>query len=182
VTQRTIETGALVSATNGQPLYKVASTNPARVFLQVPQDVAPGVRTGVAAAVTVREYPGRTFAGTVARAAGELDMSTRTMTTEVRVPNEDGALIAGMYAEVALTLPSPHRVFDLPATALLTDAHGTRVAVVDEASTIKLAPVTVERDTGPTIEIAGGLTGAERVAKLASAQFVDGQHVEVVAP
>jgi membrane fusion protein, multidrug efflux system len=179
VTQRTIEVGSLVTAGNGQPMYKVASMDPARVFVQVPQDVSPSVRSGVPSTVTVREYGGRAFQGTVARAAGELDPLTRTMTTEVRVPNGDGALIAGMYANVALTLPSPHRVFELPATALASDAHGSRVAVVDAESKIRLVPVVVERDTGPTVEISSGLEGTERVAKIASAQFVDGRVVEV---
>jgi RND family efflux transporter MFP subunit len=179
VTQRTIEVGSLVTAGNGQPMYKVAAMDPARVFVQVPQDVAGSVRAGVPAAVTLREYPGRTFAGTVARAAGELDPATRTMNTEVRVPNADGALIAGMYAQVALTLPASHRVYELPATALMSDAHGSRVAVVDAASKIHLVPVVVERDTGPTVEIASGLTGTERVAKLASSQFVEDKLVDV---
>jgi RND family efflux transporter MFP subunit len=180
ITQRTIETGSLVSAGNGQPMYKVAATDPARVFVQVPQDLAPAVRTGVAAAVTVREYPRRTFAGKVARASGELDAATRTMNTEIRVPNPDGALIAGMYAQVALTLPSPHTVYEIPATALQSDARGQRVAVVDDASQIHLVPVVIERDTGPTIEIASGLTGSERVVKLAGAQLADGKRVEVI--
>jgi len=179
VTQRSIETGALVSAGNGQPMYKVASIDPARVFIQVPQDLAPAVRAGVPAVVMVREYPGRDFAGKVARSAGELDAATRTMNTEIRVPNPDGTLIAGMYAQVALTLPSPHNVYELPATALLSDAHGSRVAVVDDASEVRLVPVVIERDTGPTIEIASGLTGSERVAKLAGAQLVDGTGVDV---
>jgi RND family efflux transporter MFP subunit len=179
VTQRTIEVGSLVTSGNGQPMYKVAAMDPARVFVQVPQDVAGSVRAGVPAAVTLREYPGRSFAGTVARAAGELDPLTRTMNTEVRAPNGDGALLAGMYAQVALTLPSSHRVFEIPATALMSDAHGTRVAIVDAASTIHLVPVVVERDTGPTVDIASGLTGTERVAKLASSQFVDGKLVDV---
>jgi RND family efflux transporter MFP subunit len=160
-------------------MYKVAAMDPARVFTQVPQDVAPGVRAGVVATVTVREYPGRTFTGTVARAAGELDPATRTMNTEIRVPNADGALIAGMYAQVAFTLPSPHRVFEIPATAVASDSHGSRVAVVDDASEIKLVPIVIERDTGATVEVASGLTGTERVVKLASAQFVDGRRVEV---
>ncbi len=181
VTARTIEVGSLVTAGNGQPMYRVAATDPVRVFVQVPQDVAPGVRAGVSAAVTVREYPGRNFAGTVARSAGELDPMTRTMTTEVRVPNGDGALLAGMYAQVALTLPSPHRVYEVPSTALSSDAHGSRVAVVDADDRVRLVPVVVERDTGPTIEIAAGLTGSERVARIASAQFVDGMPVDVVA-
>jgi RND family efflux transporter MFP subunit len=179
VTQRTIEIGSLVSAGNGQPMYKIAAMDPARIFVQVPQDVAPGVRAGVSATVNVREYPGRTFAGTVSRAAGELDPATRTMTTEIRIPNPDGLLIAGMYAQAAFTLPSPHRVFEIPATAVSSDAHGSRVAIVDDASEIKLVPIVIERDTGATVEIASGLTGTERVVKLASAQFVDGKRVEV---
>jgi RND family efflux transporter MFP subunit len=180
ITQRTVENGALVTAGNGQPLYKVAAMDPARVFVQVPQDVAPGVRPDVAAVVTVREYPGRRFEGKVARSAGELDPMTRTMNTEVRAPNGDGALIAGMYAEVALTLPSPHRVFELPASALMTDASGQRVAVVDADSKVHLVPVSIERDTGATIEIASGLNGTERVAKLGSAAFVEGMSVELI--
>jgi RND family efflux transporter MFP subunit len=180
ITQRWAEVGALVTAGNGQPLYRIAAMDPARVFVQVPQDVAPGVRAGLPAKVTVREYPGRVFDGTVARAAGELDQSTRTMTTEVRVPNHEGTLIAGMYAEVALTLPYPHKVLELPATALMTDAKGMRVATVASDSTIHLIPVVVERDTGTTIEVSSGLTGDERIIKLASAEFVEGKPVEAM--
>jgi RND family efflux transporter MFP subunit len=180
ITQRWVENGALVTAGNGQPLYKIAEMDPARVFIQVPQDVAPGIRPGVDATVNVREYPTRPFVGKIARAAGELDQATRTMNTEVRVPNGDGALIAGMYAEVALTLPLPHRVFELPATALITDAKGVRVAVVDAESRVHLVPVVVERDTGSAIQIASGLSGSEKVAKLASAQLTEGRSVEVI--
>ncbi len=182
VTQRTIEIGSLVSAGNGQPMFKISTTDPARVFVQVPQDMAPGVRPGVPATVTIREFPGRTFAGTVARAAGALDAATRTMNTEVRVPNGDGTLLAGMYAQVAFTLPSPHRIFELPATALMSDAHGVRVAVVDETSTLRLVPIVVERDTGPTVLIASGLTGKERVITIGNSAFVAGKLVEVVEP
>jgi RND family efflux transporter MFP subunit len=180
ITQRWVENGALVTAGNGQPLYKVAAMDPARVFIQVPQDVAPSIRPDVAAKVTVREYPGRPFEGKIARAAGELDATTRTMNTEVRVPNADGALIAGMYAEVALTLPAPHRVFELPATALMVDAKGQRVALVDAESKIHLVPVVLERDTGATVEVASGLTGTEHVAKIGSAAFTEGRSVELI--
>jgi membrane fusion protein, multidrug efflux system len=180
ITQRWVEVGALVTAGNSQPLYRISATDPARVFVQVPQDVAPGLRVDTSATVTVREYPGRKFEGRVARTAGELDPTTRTMNTEVRVPNPDGTLIAGMYAEVALTLPSPHAVFELPSTALMNDASGLRVATVDEDSKIHLVPVVVERDEGANIEISTGLTGKERIVKLASAEFIEGRPVDVV--
>ena len=179
ITQRTVEIGALVTAGNGQPLYKVAQIDPARVFVQVPQDVAPAVRPNVAATVMLREYPARVFAGKVTRSAGELDPVTRTMNTEIRVPNADGALIAGMYAEVALSLPLAHRVLELPATALMSDSRGQRVAVIDKANKLHLVPVVVERDNGATIEIASGLQGTDTVAKIGSAAFVDGMTVEL---
>src|SRR5207237_8158991 len=127
------------------------------------QDVAPGVRANLAANVAVREYPGRAFAATVTRAAGELDPGTRTMNTEVRVPNADGVLIPGMYAQVTLTLPYSHRVFEIPATALVNDAKGMRVAVVGPGDTVHMTPIVVERDTGAALEVSRGLTGTERI-------------------
>jgi RND family efflux transporter MFP subunit len=180
ITQRWVEVGALVTAGNGQPLYKVAAIDPARIFIQIAQDVAPSIRPDVPATVTVREYPGRKFEGKVARASGELDPVTRTMNTEVRAANADGALIGGMYAEVALTLPSPHRILELPSTAIMNDAKGQRVAVVDAESKVHLVPVVIERDTGATVEIASGLSGSERIAKLAGAGFFEGELVEVI--
>ncbi|HEX4449165.1 MAG TPA: efflux RND transporter periplasmic adaptor subunit [Polyangiaceae bacterium] len=179
VTRRWVEIGALVTAGNGQPLYRVADTDPARVFVQVPQDVAPSLRSEVKAVVTLREYPGRTFEGKVSRVAGELDAATRTMNTEVRIPNGDGALIPGMYAQVAITLPVPHRVFELPATALMSDSEGNRVATVDQDSKIHLVPVVIERDTGANVEISTGLKGEERIVRLASVELVEGRPVEI---
>lgn len=181
ITQRTVEIGTLVPAGNQQPLFRIAAMDPARIFVQVPQDVAPGVRAGVPADVRVREYPGRTFKGTVTRASGELDPSTRTMTTEIRVPNQDGALIAGMYAEVSLTLPAAHRVLEVPATALLSDARGQHVALVENGK-LHLQPVVVERDNGATIDISSGLTGNESIARIGSAAFVEGMQVEIRQP
>jgi RND family efflux transporter MFP subunit len=177
VNARNIERGALVSPTT--PLFKISAVDPVRVFVQVPQDVAPSVRADVPAQVTVREYPGRTFEGKVARSSGSLDPATRTMNTEVRVPNPKGELLGGMYAQVALTLPSPHRVFEVPATAVMNDAKGLRIAIVTADSKLKLVTVVVERDTGSTIEISTGITENDRIVKLANADLVDGRTVEV---
>ncbi len=179
VTTRMIEIGTLVTAGNATPLYKIAATDPARVFVQVPQDVAPGVRAGQPARVSVREYAGRAFEGTVTRSAEALDPSTRTMNTEVRVPNGDGALIAGMYAEVSMTLPLSHRVVQIPATALVNDAKGSRVAVVDGEDHVHFVNVVVEQDNGATIDLASGLAGDERVVKLGAANLVEGARVIV---
>jgi multidrug efflux pump subunit AcrA (membrane-fusion protein) len=102
------------------------------------------------------------------------------MNTEIRVPNPKGELLGGMYAQVALTLPSPHRVFEVPATAVMNDAKGLRIAVVGPDAKLKIVPVVIERDTGVTIEIATGVADGDRVVKLGSTELVDGRSVEVV--
>jgi RND family efflux transporter MFP subunit len=179
ITVRNIERGALVSAGTASPLFKISAMDPVRVFIQVPQDVAPGVRVDTAAAVSIREYPGRTFQGKVARSAGSLDATTRTMNTEVRVANPDGAILTGMYATVALMLPTPHRVMSLPASALLNDANGLRVAIVDATDHVHLVPVVIERDTGPTVELSTGVAPGDRVVKLPTSELVEGRQVDV---
>lgn len=180
VVSRTIERGALVAAGNGTPLFRIAATDPVRVYVGIPQDVAPSIKAGEKATITVREFAGQSFEGTIARTAGALDMATRTMNTEVRVPNPDNKLLAGMYAEVSLTLPLPHRVLEVPATTLYNDSKGLRVAIVDAESKIRFAPITIERDAGTTILVSTGLEGTERVVKLASVQLGEGAQVNVV--
>lgn len=177
ITSRSIDRGALVGPT--VELFRLGATDPMRVLIDVPQDVAPSIRADVPATVTVREFSGQKFEGKVARSAGALDPQSRTMTTVVHVPNPKGELLAGMYARVEITLPIPHKVLEIPATALLTDAHGTRVAVVGPDKRIRLTPITIERDTGPTIQIATGITEQDRVVKIASADLVDGREVEL---
>lgn len=178
VNQRLIDKGSLVAPAT--PLFKVSDSRTVRVVLQVPQDAAVAIRPDIHAEVTVREHGGRVFAGKVARSAGALDAATRTMTTEVRVPNEDGALLAGMYAQVAISLPVTHRVLEVPASALVNDAKGLRVATVTPEGRIHLASVVVERDTGTILELASGLEEDARVVRLASADLVEGREVEVV--
>ncbi len=177
VTSRTVERGALVTAGNSNPLFRIASLDPVRVIVGVPQDVAPSVKPDAAATVTVREFAGQKFEGKVARVAGALDAATRTMNAEVRVPNPDDKLLTGMYAQVSLTLPLPHRVFEVPATSLYNDAKGLRLAIVDRANEVHYVPVTVERDTGATVQISTGLDGSEHVVKIANASLVEGMHV-----
>lgn len=177
VSARSVEVGSLVSAGNTTPLFEVSATDPVRVFVEVPQDVAPSIRTGRPAKVHVREFPDRTFEGTVSFAAGVLNQETRTMRTEVRVPNKDGALIAGMYAEVALELSVAHVVYELPAAALIVNADGVRVATVGADQRVHFVKVVVERDAGATIQVASGLRGDERVVRVGAAALRDGDPV-----
>jgi RND family efflux transporter MFP subunit len=182
IVARSIERGALVNPNNTTPLYKLAATDPVRVMVQVPQDVAPSIRVGVAAKLAVREYPGRQFDGVVSRAAGALDDATRTMTTEVRVPNPKGELLPGMYVRAALSLAAPHRLYEVPSTALYNDSQGTRVALLTAENKVMMRKIGIERDTGKTIQISSGLDGSERIVTLASAALGEGQTVDVISP
>jgi membrane fusion protein (multidrug efflux system) len=178
VTARLIDRGALVVAGNSAPLFKVAATDPVRVFVDVPQDLAPSVKVDQPASIAVREFPGKPFAGKVSRTSGALDPASRTLTTEIRVPNPDNVLLTGMYVEASLSLPIPHRTFEIPATAVSTGAKGVRVQVVDDSGAVHFVPVVIERDLGSTVFVSSGLNGGERVLKLASAELADGAHVE----
>jgi membrane fusion protein, multidrug efflux system len=179
IVARMVERGQLVNP-GTTPLFKLASIETVRVLVQVPQDVAPGVQTSKPAKVTVREFPATPFDGVVAHAAGALDDAARTMTVEVRVPNPEGKLLTGMYAEVALSLPTPHRLYEVPVTALYSDARGTRVATVGADGHVQMRAVGIERDTGQTLQIATGLDGSEKIVKLANAGLTDGSSVEVI--
>ena len=181
ITSRSIDRGSLVTAGNATPLFRVAATDTVRVFVQVPQDVAPNVSVGGPAKVTIREFAGRVFEGRVARTAGALDPVTRTLNTEIRVPNPEGTLLAGMYAEVSLNLSAPRQVFEIPATALLSDAQGLRVALVTPQNTLHLQPITIERDLGASLQIGSGLSGNDRLVQIAGADLSEGQKVEPLA-
>lgn len=179
ITTRTVERGDLVTEGTGTALYTLVVTDPVRVLVEVPQNVAPSVRTGVEAVLTLREFPGRKFTGKITRAAGALDPDLHTMTTEIQVPNPDGTLLPGMYVQAELTLTVPHHVVEIPATALYNDAQGLRVVVVDAQQKAHFAPITIERDTGATLQVATGLGGDERVVKIAVPELTEGDPLEL---
>ncbi len=182
VSQRSIERGALVRDSGATaPLFTIVATDPVRIFVDVPQTIAAGIKAGTPVSVSVREYGGRTFEGKVTRSAGSLDPELHTMTTEIQVANNDGALLPGMFVTASLTASTPHRVLEVPATALYSDAKGVRLATVDAAKCVHFAQITIERDTGATVEVASNLTGDEQIIKIAVPTLEEGSTVEVVA-
>ncbi|MEO6952651.1 MAG: efflux RND transporter periplasmic adaptor subunit [Polyangia bacterium] len=183
VTSRTIENGQLVTTglSTGQAMFKVAKVDVMRLFVNVPQLYAPGVKVGQVAKVSIREYPDRVFIGKVERTARELDSTTRTLRTEVHIDNKDGALISGMYAQVALETDRVQQPLLVPATALNVTAKGTRVATVANHQ-IHWKHVEVENDLGDRIAIASGLEPSDEVVVLPGEQIHEGLKVETRAP
>lgn len=179
ITQRSVERGALV--TGATPLFRLASNHTLRAFVQVPQDLAVRIHPGSKAEISLREYPGRSFEGTLTRSAGALDPATRTLTTEIRIDNSKHELLAGMYAQATLAGSQSHTVYEIPATALWNDANGLRVALVDRDDTLHFRTITLERDAGAVLQISSGLKAEDRVVKLATASLAEGDKVRVRA-
>ncbi len=157
ITLRNVDVGALVS-TGNTLLYRIAQTKTLRTYVNVPQGSANSVRVGQAATLTVSNFPGRTFRGNVTRTANALDPASRTMLVEVGVPNADGALIPGTYAEVDLRgSPGNHPPLIVPAAAIIFRTDGAQVAVVQPGGTVHLQKVAVGRDYGDRVEILQGV-------------------------
>jgi RND family efflux transporter MFP subunit len=157
ITLRNVDTGALVS-TGNTLLYRIAQIGTLRTYVNVPQSHVNSVHVGQAAVLTVSHFPGRSFRGTVTRTANALDPATRTMLVEVDVPNGDGALFPGTYAEVELSGAQVNPPLVVPAAALVFRTDGAQVAVVQSDQTVHLQKITVGRDYGDRVEILQGLT------------------------
>ena len=181
ITQRFVDVGSLVNAgaAQGGALFHLQATDPLLVFIQVPQTYAPSVRVGVDARIEIRQYTGRTFSGKVTRTAGALDPATRTLTTEIQVSNPAGELSPGMYADVTLPVAVSHPVVRIPSSAVIYDATGVHVAVVDARSRVHLVAVQPGRDNGTEVEIVEGLQGGERVVVSPPAGLTNGAQVQI---
>jgi membrane fusion protein (multidrug efflux system) len=185
ITQRNIDVGSLVtagigtaSASGGQPMFRIEAIDPIRVFVQVPQAFALSVKQDDSASVSIRQLPGRTFEGRVARTAGSLDPASRTLNTEIDIPNPTGELLGGMFAEVTIDVAVSHRVVRVPSSAVITDASGVHIATMDATGYVHLVPVRLGRDDGRELELVDGLRGGEQVLVNPGGDVSDGMRVE----
>jgi RND family efflux transporter MFP subunit len=185
VTARNIDNGSLVSgdATGGTSMFTMMHSDVIRIQLYVPQDQAFGLKPGVEATVRVPELPGQDFKGTVTRIASALQPGTRTLLTEIDVPNADGQLTPGTYCLVELKIPRRTPSLILPAEAIIFNRAGLSVAVV-EHNRVRLRKVTLVRDMGTTVEVSEGVKDGDHVILNPQVNTADGQTVNprVVAP
>ena len=184
ITARNVEIGQLLTNGNGvsQSLFHIAETNPVRVFVNVPQIYSPGVKVGLEADLVVREMPGRKFVGKVTRTARAIDPATRTLLTEIQVPNDDHALLTGSYVQVRMNVARDNPPLLIPAAALVFNADGTRVAVLDSSQHVHFQPVEVDGDFGSDVGIASGLKVDDRIVANPGARLSDGIAVQADEP
>jgi len=183
LTKRNVDPGALINAgAGGRELFDIAKVDPLRVYVSVPQAYAQNIKIGMKAQVTLQEFPGQTFQGSVARTAEAIDMATRTLLTEVDVPNKERRLLPGSFGEVHFSVDSDANKVTVPINAMLFRAEGARVAVVGADGKVQLRPVSIGRDYGATLEILDGLSVDEQLIVNPSDSLEDGQQVRVVTP
>jgi RND family efflux transporter MFP subunit len=182
ITKRNIDIGALINAGNGgsnQELFDVARIDPIRVYVDVPENYAPSIRPSVRANIELAALVGKKFTGNVVRTSDSIDPATRTLRTEIDVPNPKGELLPGAYAQVHFALNVQTPGMSLPVNALLFRAEGPRAAVVDSNSKVHLKPVVIGRDYGTAVQILGGLSPNDSIILNPSDSLEEGQQVQV---
>lgn len=191
VTSRSVDVGNLVNAgatlggtgsASGRPLFTVAGTDTVRVYVDVPQSAINLVQRGAAADILVRELPGSAFRGIVARNARALDAASRTLLTEVQIPNPKGVLLPGMYVEVRFAVTDNTPPLIIPANTLVIRTDGPQVALVRPNNTVHYQKIELGRDYGDRVEVVGGLDGDARLIVNPTDDIREGVDVRVLPP
>ncbi len=182
ITARNTDIGALIQAgensTTRAELFHLAAIDRIRVFVAVPESYSTAIRTGDKATLTLDEYPGRVFEGTIARNSNAIDQASHTLNVEVDIANPKGELLPGAYVFVHFKVPEHATTLMLPSNTLLFRAQGLQVGVV-RANHVQLVNVTIGKDAGATVEISSGLTTADAVILDPSDSLATGQQVNV---
>jgi RND family efflux transporter MFP subunit len=182
LTKRNVDPGALINAgagVAGRELFDLARVDPLRVYSSVPQAYAPFIKNGARTTVTLQEFPGQKFTGVVTRTAESIDAATRTLLTEVDLPNKDGHLLPGSFGEVHFAIGSSVSKVTIPVNTMLFRAEGPRVALIGPGGKVLLRPITIGRDYGTTLEILGGVSPADKIIVNPPDSLEEGQQVNV---
>ena len=188
ITARNTDIGALINAGAGgvpQELFHMAAVNRLRVYVAVPEVDSQAAQTGAKATLTLDEFPGESFQGTIVRDSDSIDLASRTLNVEVDVDNEKNRIRAGAYVFVHLkSAHTPHtstQSLTIPANTLLFRSEGLRVGVV-RSGQAELVPITIGRDFGATVEVVTGLQPTDQVIVNPSDSLTSGRQVQVSAP
>jgi RND family efflux transporter MFP subunit len=180
VTARNTDLGDYIAAGSGTQLFRMQQTSPLRVYVNVPQDFADLVKIGTEGDLTLEEFPGRKFVGHVTNTAKAIDPTSRTLLTELQVPNETGELLPGAYALIALQVNDNTGILTIPSNALLFRMEGTAVGVVDANGQVEIRKVTTNLNLGEKLEISQGLSETDQVIVNPSDSLATGMNVKIL--
>ncbi|GAB7526611.1 efflux RND transporter periplasmic adaptor subunit [Paraburkholderia sp. 2C] len=181
ITARNTDIGALIDAGSSShtQLFSVSSVNRLRVYVHVPQFYAPMIRRGGRADFTVPEYPGRRFTADIVGLADAVNASSGTTLVQLQVDNAAHLLLPGSFVTLHFALPVPDGAMRIPASALIFDEHGLRVATVDSHDEVRFKAVAIEQDLGKAVEIGTGLKSSDRVIDTPPDGLSEGDRVRV---
>ena len=183
ITARRTDIGDLVQAdsSGGTSMFDEQDDNVLRASVYVPQAQAIGVHDGIEATVTVPEMPGQHFRGRVSRSAAAIDIDSRSMLTEVDIPNQDHRLRAGLYVQITFAVPRSHPAVTIPDAAVIFNGQGLMAATIADGR-VHLTPITIDRDFGTVAELSRGLDGGEQVIIDPPSDIAGDQKVKVENP
>jgi RND family efflux transporter MFP subunit len=182
LTRRNVDIGNLINAGNGgaaQELFYLAQTDPIRAYVRVPEIYGSTIHAGLGAYLELSQYPGESFQGRVVRTADAIDLASRTLNTEVDVPNKDGRLLPGGYAQVHLLVKVTGQRLQVPVNALLFRSEGLRAVTIDENHKTHLQPLTIGRDYGTALEVLQGLKSSDWIVLNPPDSLEEGLQVNV---
>jgi RND family efflux transporter MFP subunit len=182
VTARDVDVGAYVANGSGNQLFRVARTSPLRIYVNVPQRDAQLVRIGMEADLTLPEFPNRTFRAHVTNTADAVDPTSRSLLTQLQIPNESGELLPGAYAEITFKFTDDSRFLTIPENTLLFRREGPAVGIVLPNGKVELRNITIHRDFGNKLEVSEGLSISDQVILNPSDDLTDGASVKITEP
>ena len=178
ITARNVDTGALISSGTTQALFRLAQVDLLRVYVNIPESSSQDIRPGIETDLTVSEIPGRVFKGRVIRSAGAIDPASKTLLTEVDVPNPKGELLPGAYAQVVFHLKTGTPPLTIPSNTLIFRTSNTQVAVAENGMA-HLRTITIGRDLGTSLEVVAGLDPSDSIILNPPDSLADGAPVSV---
>ena len=182
VTVRNTDIGQLIAADSGPELFRLAQTDPLRVYVRVPQPLVHAIVPGQKASLIFQEQLGKTYEARVVRTAGAVDQASRTLQVELQVANPRNEILAGSYAQVRFSDAVDSTVLTLSDNALLFRAQGMQVALVGPDNKVQLHSVKLGRDFGNTVEVLSGLSAGDRVINNPPDSIAEGMAVEINPP
>ena len=180
VTARNTDIGDYIASGSGTQLFRMQQTSPLRVYVNVPQAFADLVKIGTEGDLTLDEFPGRKFLGHVTNTAKAIDPTSRTLLTELQVPNETGELFPGAYALITLQVNDNTGILTIPSNALLFRSEGTTVGVVDANGRVEIRKITISLNLGDKLEISQGLSETDQVIVNPSDSLANGMTVKIL--
>ncbi|MBV8215372.1 MAG: efflux RND transporter periplasmic adaptor subunit [Verrucomicrobia bacterium] len=179
VTARNVDVGTYVANGTGTQLFVVAQISPLRIYVQVPQAEAQLVRIGMQADLTLPQFPGRTFQARVTNTADVVDPASRSLLTELQIPNAAGELLPGAYVQITLKFAGTSPFLTVPENALIFRREGAAVGVVNQNGKVEIRKITIDEDFGDKLEVSTGLSLTDQVILNPSDSLATGMTVKI---